>query len=185
MYIKNESNIVFKIVDRISKRIYSNVNRIACQSNSFLTYFQKVHGIPGNKLTYLPAFADETYLAQDFSPVNECVDFVFLGNLGIAQNLIPVLKAVEKNKEVPGFAVHFVGDGSVLNETKALVCNHGLQAVVMFYGRRPVEDMPAFYKLADACLVSLKADNQTGLTLPSKVQGYMAAGKTIIGVTNY
>ena len=156
MYIKNESNIVFKIVDRISKRIYSNVNRIACQSSSFLTYFQKVHG--------------------------ENVNFVFLGNLGIAQNLISVLKAVDKIKEVPGFVVHFVGDGSVLNEMKVFVYNHGLQEIVRFYGRRPVEEMPAFYKLADACLVSLKADNQTGLTLPSKVQGYMAAGKTIIGM---
>lgn len=182
MYIKNERNIVFKLIDRISKKIYSNVDKIACQSSSFLAYFQKTHNISNNKLIYLPAFADETYLTQDFSPVGENVDFVFLGNLGIAQNLISVLKAVEKIKEVPGFVVHFVGDGSVLNEMKEFVCNHGLQDVVMFYGRRPVEEMPAFYKLADACLVSLKADNQTGLTLPSKVQGYMAAGKTIIGM---
>ena len=62
------------------------------------------------------------------------------------------------------------------------VSDHELDKQVVFYGRRPVEEMPAFYKLADACLVSLKSDNATGLTLPSKVQGYMAAGKPIIGM---
>ena len=65
---------------------------------------------------------------------------------------------------------------------KYYVYNHNLQQIVYFYGRRPVEEMPRYYKLADACLVSLKADNATGLTLPSKVQGYMAAGKPIIGM---
>ena len=78
--------------------------------------------------------------------------------------------------------MHFVGDGSVLDEMKKFVLDHGLETVVTFYGRRPVDDMPKFYKLADACLVSLQADNQIGLTLPGKVQGYMAAGKPIIGM---
>ena len=106
----------------------------------------------------------------------------FLGNLGIAQNLLAVLEAIERIKDVPGFKVHFVGDGSVINEMKKYVNDHHMENIVIFYGRQPVEEMPRFYKLADACLVSLKADNATGLTLPSKVQGYMAAGKPIIGM---
>ena len=65
---------------------------------------------------------------------------------------------------------------------KGFVKEHGLEKIVTFYGRRPVDEMPKFYKLADACLVSLKANNQVGLTLPVKVQGYMAAGKPIIGM---
>ena len=75
-----------------------------------------------------------------------------------------------------------MGDGACLDEMKSFVKEKALDNIVKFYGRRPVEEMPVFYKLADACLVSLKADNKTGLTLPSKVQGYMAAGKPIIGM---
>jgi glycosyltransferase involved in cell wall biosynthesis len=78
--------------------------------------------------------------------------------------------------------VHFVGDGSMLEEMKQFVKDNNMDSVVSFYGRRPVEEMPDFYKLADACLVSLDAKNETGLTLPAKVQGYMAAGKTILGM---
>lgn len=65
---------------------------------------------------------------------------------------------------------------------KAYVKENNLEDIVEFYGRRPVEEMVKFYTLADVCIVSLKSDNKTGLTLPSKVQGYMAAGKPIIGM---
>lgn len=182
LYIKNEENIAYKWANRISRIIYNFADVIVCQSTSFIPYLKEKHGLSDDKLVYIPAFADEIYLKQDFTPEGDTVDFVFLGNLGIAQNLIAVLKAVEKIKNVPGFMMHFVGDGSVLDEMKKYVANHGLEKIVIFYGRRPVEEMPKYYKLADACLVSLRADNQIGLTIPGKVQGYMAAGKPIIGM---
>lgn len=182
MYVNSESNPLFKAVKHLSKKIYNAADLVIGQSTSFLPYLRNTHQIPDKKLRYIPAFADETYLTQDFSPDDNTVDFVFLGNLGIAQNLILVLKAVEMIKNLPGFKVHFVGDGTVLPEMKEFVDSHDLKNIVYFYGRRPVEEMPKYYKLADACLVSLKADNATGLTLPSKVQGYMAAGKPIIGM---
>ena len=182
MYIKNERNLIYKWIKKVSKNIYDSADHIIVQSTSFVEYMKSVHSIPDNKMTYIPAFADDTYLAQDFSPNDGTIDFVFLGNLGIAQNLISVLQAVDRIKNIPGFKVHFVGEGSVLDEMKAFVSEHDLGSIVYFYGRRPVEEMPSFYKIADACLVSLKADNATGFTLPTKVQGYMAAGKPIIGM---
>lgn len=182
MYIHSEGNLIFRAMKRISTDIYRAADRVIGQSTSFLPYLKRVHGIGDSRLSYLPAFADETYLTQDFTPEGDVIDFVFLGNLGIAQDLIAVLEAVARIRDVPGFKVHFVGDGVMLDEMKHFVSRHGMEALVVFYGRRPVEEMTAFYKLADACLVSLKADNETGLTLPSKVQGYMAAGKPIIGM---
>ena len=41
--------------------------------------------------------------------------------------------------------------------------------------------MPEYYAMADAMLVTLTADEFISLTLPGKVQTYMAAGKPIIG----
>lgn len=182
MYVRSEGNPAFRWAKKQSRKIYSAADRIACQSTSFLPYLKNTHELPDSKLVYIPAFADETYLTQDFTSDNDVVDFVFLGNLGIAQNLLAVLTAVEKIKDVPGFMVHFVGDGSVLDDMKQFVEEHKLNSVVTFHGRRPVEEMSKYYELADACLVSLQADNQIGLTLPGKVQGYMAAGKPIIGM---
>jgi len=183
MYVKDENNPAFKLAKKISRNIYSSADRIIAQSTSFIDYLVKTHGLDRSKITYIPAFADETYLTQDFTPEDgNGVNFVFLGNLGLAQNLIAVLQAVEMIKDVPGFKVHFVGDGTVLEEMKQFVNEHHLENIVQFYGRRPVEEMPKYYKLATVCLVSLNADSAIGLTLPSKVQGYMAAGKPIIGM---
>lgn len=182
MYIKNESNLIFKFAANASSKVYTSCDRIATQSPSFIPYLMKTHNINREKLFYLPAFADESYLTEDFTPGEDTTNFVFLGNLGIAQNLIAVLQAVNIIKNLPRFKVHFVGDGSCLGEMKEYVKSNALDNIVVFHGRRPVEEMSKYYKLANACLVSLKAGNQTGLTLPAKVQGYMAAGKPIIGM---
>ena len=41
-----------------------------------------------------------------------------------------------------------------------------LGETVVFYGRRPLEDMPAFYAMADAMLVSMRDDISVNDTLP-------------------
>lgn len=184
LYIHSEKHPAFKVIKAISTKIYKAADIVVGQSTSFLPYLKDTHDLSEEKLRYMPAFADESYLEADFSTENEIIDFVFLGNLGIAQNLISVLSAVNVIKNIPGFKVHFVGEGTCLEDMKTYVEENKLNDIVVFHGRRPVEEMTKYYKLADACLVSLKADNATGLTLPSKVQGYMAAGKPIIGMIN-
>jgi glycosyltransferase involved in cell wall biosynthesis len=51
---------------------------------------------------------------------------------------------------------------------------------VVFHERLPMSDMSAFMQHADALLVSLRADPLFKITIPSKTQAYMAAGKPII-----
>jgi glycosyltransferase involved in cell wall biosynthesis len=55
---------------------------------------------------------------------------------------------------------------------------------VIFHGRKPLEEMPVYYAMADAMLVTLTADPMISMTLPAKVQTYMAAGKPILGAAN-
>ena len=55
---------------------------------------------------------------------------------------------------------------------------------VIFYGQRPLEDMPELYKIADAMLVTLEDKPYANMTIPGKVQSYMAAGKPIVGSVN-
>ena len=45
----------------------------------------------------------------------------------------------------------------------------------------PVEEMPRFYKMADAMIVSLSDNKTISYTLPGKIQSYMAAGKACLG----
>ena len=95
MYIRSEKNPVFTIFKMISKTVYISSDKIAVQSVSFISYLKETHGIPEDKMIYIPAFADDRYLSEDFSSDNDRIDFVFLGNLGIAQDLFSVLKAIQ------------------------------------------------------------------------------------------
>lgn len=186
MYLKNESNPIFKWVKSVSKKVYDAADMIGTQSDSFVNYLSSVHNIPLEKLKYIPNFADEEYLSMDFSKVNntDTIDFVFTGNIGIAQDLEDVIEAFSKIDTKYNARFHIVGGGVRLDAIKKLVDDLNIGEKVLFYGQRPQEEMPNFYRMADACVVSLKADNAIGLTLPAKVQGYMAAGKPVLGMIN-
>lgn len=181
LMIKTENSVVFKLVKNISKIIYNKVDRLIVQTKYFYPYFQTVHGIALEKMTYLPQFSKSIKLPNTLK-ASDTFNFVFTGNIGIAQNLDKVLEAVEKLKYLNNFKVHIVGDGSCLDMLKKMVVEKDIQDKVIFYGRRPAEEMGQYYQLADACIVSLDNQNLTGLTLPVKVQAYMAAGKTILGM---
>lgn len=189
VYIKGESNPIFKWVKSVSRKVYDACDMICTQSDVFVDYLHDVHEVPNDKLRYIPNFADEAYLSEDFTPKDEgCVNLMFMGNVGVAQDLEDVTEAFAKARaELNGTSsvkLHIVGGGIRLDAIKALASKLEIEDFVEFYGQRPQEEMPDFYKKADACIVSLKADNKIGLTLPAKVQGYMAAGKPILGMIN-
>ncbi|MFL0268898.1 glycosyltransferase family 4 protein [Candidatus Clostridium radicumherbarum] len=182
--ISDENNFVYRMVKKFSRYLYSKCDAITVTSKPFIKYFNQVHSIPINRISYIPQHAEDIYLKMDFAPSDDITDFVFMGNIGIAQDIKCILDATEKIKHIPKFKVHFVGDGSYLETSKSIVKNKGLENIVVFHGRHPLNEMPEFYKLADVCLLTLKADNMVGLTMPSKLQGYMAAGKAVIGAIN-
>jgi glycosyltransferase involved in cell wall biosynthesis len=183
-YIADEKSIIYKIVGKFSTYLYSKCDVITDTSKPFIEYFNKTHSIHINRISYNPQHAEDIYLDMDFSTEDEVTDFIFMGNIGIAQDIDCILDATEKIKEIPNFKVHFVGDGSYLETSKELVQQKGLADIVVFHGRHPLEKMPGFYRMADACLLTLKHDSLVGMTMPSKLQGYMAAGKTVIGAIN-
>lgn len=189
VYINGESNPVFKWVKKVSRKVYDSCDLISTQSDVFVDYLHEVHEVPMEKLRYIPNFADESYLTEDFTPLEDgFVNLMFMGNIGVAQNLEGVTEAFSKAKKELGdnikLKLHIVGGGVRLDAIKELAEKLDIKDSVEFYGQRPQDEMPSFYKKADACIVSLKADNKIGLTLPAKVQGYMAAGKPILGMIN-
>lgn len=182
--IKNESSLVFKMVKKISHFIYKECDLIAVSSSSFLEYFRNEHNIGPSKLKFIPQHAEDFYLHFNHTIKNGITDFVFMGNIGIAQDIESIIYATNLIKESEKFLVHIVGDGSNLLNLKNLVKKLELEKLILFHGRKSHEEIQYFYELADACLLTLREDNKTGLTLPSKLQSYMAAGKYIIGAIN-
>ncbi len=183
----SEDNFAFKWAKKISKEVYDGCDITQVTSKPFIDYIHSEHGTPIEKLEYLPQHAEDEYLTMDLSSEeNAVVDFLFAGNVGTVQDLDCIVSASALLKaEIPdGWKVHVVGDGSYLDTTKKLVHENGLDDFFVFYGRHPIGEMPKYYKMADACLLTLKGDTAVGLTIPSKLQGYMAAAKPVIGAIN-
>ena len=175
---------VYKLFGRISGKIYRKMNRILITSQMFRNYLVEQHDVQPERIAYLPQYAAGTFSDHpENSDEKQTVDLMFAGNIGAAQSLDTVLKAAEILRDIPELRWHIVGDGSELESLKQKAAEKNLDQVI-FYGRKPVEDMPAFYAKADAMLVTLTADEFISLTLPGKVQTYMAAGKPIIGAAN-
>lgn len=181
LVLRDETSPLFRLVRKISTALYRSCDAVAVQSPAFFDYFQQVHGIARRRLHYIPQYADGRYLDRRFSLDNGVWDFVFLGNVGNAQGIETILAAAEILKPDFTFQIHIVGDGSFLETAKAFVRERDLTDRVKFYGRQPVEKMPEYYTLADACLLTLTADaGFISHTIPSKLQGYMAAGKMVL-----
>lgn len=181
----SENSMSFKWAKRVSKKVYDECDLTQVTSRPFIDYIHSEHNIPLNKLVYLPQHAEDDYLSMDFTAEdNGCIDFLFAGNVGTVQDMDCIISASVLLKDLNNWKIHIVGDGSYLETVKKLVKNNNLEDKYVFHGRYPLKEMPKFYKIADACLLTLKCDTAVGLTMPSKLQGYMAAGKTVIGAIN-
>ncbi|MBQ3506353.1 MAG: glycosyltransferase family 4 protein [Clostridia bacterium] len=174
-------SFLYKHYHKVSKKIYSQADRLLITSRLFRDYFKNEFGIADEKIKYLPQYAEDMFdIATCKKEPNETVDLLFAGNVGDAQSVETIVKAAALTKENEHLRWHIVGDGIALEKCQNLAKE--LQAEnVVFYGRRDLSEMPEFYKKADAMLVTLIDDKVLSLTLPGKVQTYMAAGKPIIG----
>ena len=64
------------------------------------------------------------------------------------------------------------------------VHRRGLHKNVLLLGRFPVERMPSFYQRAHALLVTLQDKPIFAMTIPGKLQSYLAAGRPVVAALN-
>lgn len=175
---------LYQLFHRISKNIYRKADKLLVTSRMFSEYFEQQFGIEKEQISYLPQYAEEIFCASVEENTKDTIDLTFAGNIGTVQSVDTILKAaaVLKDKH-ENLRWHIVGGGIELENMKKLADELQLSNVV-FHGRRPVEEMPKFYAMSDAMLITMKDEPVLSMTLPGKVQSYMAAGKPILGAIN-
>ncbi|WP_294418728.1 glycosyltransferase family 4 protein [uncultured Senegalimassilia sp.] len=170
-------------VKAASTHIYRDADFVATNSSAYVECFEKVHGFDPVDLKYVPQYAEDTYLSMNLDPSPSTkTRFMVMGNIGRLQDMPSVLEAVNRIKHRDDFELHIVGTGSVIGDCERYVGDNGLEGKVIFHGRHPFEEMPDFYRMADACVLTLNVPRAPWIssTLPSRLQGYMAAGKPIL-----
>lgn len=144
-------------------------------------------GIASDKIRVIPNWSYEPAPVTAPSPPppdwptrDGSFDVLFAGNMGLAQGLDTVIDAA-KILHQRSVRARFVMIGSGLDldrlARRAMEENVGN---MIFLARRPAEAMAAAFDAADALLVHLRDDPLFAITIPSKTQSYLLAGKPIL-----
>lgn len=184
------SSLFYGIMKKVSIMLYSGAGVIGYTSKCFEKYFTGELGIRNKRFVHIPQFADELFSGITTGNDSGCrqgdeehINYVFAGNIGMMQSVQTIIKAASLCKD-ERIRWHIVGDGFAYEECRRLCEEMNLSDRVTFHGRHPVEEMPPFYAMADAMIVTLADDELISYTLPGKIQSYMAAGKAVLASAN-
>lgn len=180
------SKRVLRYVARLARFIYEGCDRILVTSRGFVPRVVGV-GAPPDRVYYWPQYAEALYkpveLEEAASERRELPDgfrVVFAGNIGAAQNFETILEAAKKLRAYPEVRWVIIGDGRRRRWVEERVRGLGLEDRVHLIGKRPAESIPRYSALADALLVTLKREEIFSLTVPGKVQSYLACGRPVV-----
>lgn len=180
------SRYVLGIVERFVRFIYRGCDRILIQSRAFSTSIE-AFGVDAKRICYFPNSVEQLYQpaepehdAPERTEVPDGFRVMFAGNIGAAQDFETILSAAEILRSHPQIHWVVLGEGRMGAWLKEQVRERGLGENVHLLGRRPQESMPRYYALANVMLVTLRKDPVFALTVPSKVQSYLACAKPIV-----
>jgi len=185
-YLKNP--LIMRAVAALVRLVYRSSDRILVQSEAFIDRVAQY--TERRKIRYFPNLyrPTETKEPSDKARVLAArmmgsFSIVFAGNLGAAQSLETILDAAELLMQRSDIQFYIIGSGSRGQWLAKQVTDRDLSNVELC-GRFEAADMPALLQAAGSLLVTLAADEIFALTVPSKLQAYLSAGKCIIASIN-
>jgi len=187
-YIKNK--LALKLVSYIVRFIYRHVDLLLVQSEAFIDLVEPVAS--NTPVKYYPNSVDESFTLRtegrdakltELTELTDGFSVVFAGNIGSAQAVEVIMEAATLLKEYSDIQFVIIGDGSRRDWMLKEVNNRSLSNFHL-PGRFPIETMPSFMQQASVLLVTLADHKIFTVTVPSKVQAYMAAGRPILACLN-
>lgn len=185
--VKNTT--VLKMLNRLVDYIYRNCNLLLTSSKCFVENIV-ARGHSPNKVYFWPQYAEVkeciknvevAKMAENEMPKG--FNIVFTGNIGEAQGLNTVLETAEKTKLHLKINWIFIGDGRAKEALEKKAKEKKLSNV-FFLGRKAEDQIPHYLEKADCALLALSSNKVFDMTLPAKLQTYMACGKPILGSVN-
>lgn len=112
--------------------------------------------------------------------LNEKFIIMYSGNIGLYYDLENIIKVIGQFNHRKDVVFAFVGDGTVKDKIENYVIENSLQNVKFIPYQRK-EELVYSLNAADIHLV-VNAKGIKGVSVPSKLYGVMAAGKTVLGI---
>ena len=185
------SPIVIEPIQKMVDYIYKNCTQIFVTSPSFVkAVCDRKKRVPQEKVHYWPQYAEEFYVPLEREKVEEIPDtkkfkIVFTGNVGYAQGLdiLPRTAAILKNKQKEVLFC-IVGEGRYLEEFKTEIGKLGVAEMFCLIPRQPANRIPQLLAACDAAFLSFMETKLFEMTIPAKLQSYMACGMPVIAAAS-
>lgn len=181
------NRILMEIVERWCKLTYRYAARIVVLSRGFKEVLES-RGVPSSRIEVIynwceewqvPARQSSQCKVEHFA-LSDRFNVVFAGTMGKAQSLDIVLEAAKTlMNKIPEVQFVFVGGGVDVDRLKQLAVT-GCIRNVLFLPWRPITEIQEVLSHADVLLVHLKKDPLFRITIPSKIQAYLFAGRPLL-----
>lgn len=179
------STSALSVVGLVCKWVYRRVDQLTVLSPGFKRLLVQ-RGVPEGKIKVIHNWADESSLTvpkgtlpSNF-PGKDRFRILFAGNIGKAQALEVVLEAAKKLKLLaPHVCFILLGGGVEVTRLRTQASMMQLDNV-LFYEPVLMAEVGTYLNAADVLLVHLRKDPLFEITVPSKTQAYMAAGKPLL-----
>lgn len=174
------SSPIYKYYETVSRKIYSSMDLILASSKP---HIKRINELTSGKVKceYLPQYAEEIFVRnpEPISKSDGKTIFLFAGNVGKAQSIATIYNAAKIIRERDDIEIWIAGNGSDMPKLKKMMKDDSLRNIKIL-GAIPLSEMPSYYDKATAFLITLSNSRFCSMTLPGKLQSYMAYGKPII-----
>ena len=177
-------------IDKMVNYLYRNCNVILTTSRSFVRRIEErastkdENGI--SKVRYWPQYAEEFYYPAEKKPLQDLPEddafkVVFTGNIGYAQGLgiLSTTAVLLKEKKINCRFI-IIGDGRFRPELERSLEDKNVKDMFRLLGWKAPEEIPQYLACCDAAFVSFAENQLFSMTIPAKLQSYMACGMPIL-----
>ena len=179
--------LVIEPIQKMVDYIYKNCDEIFVTSPSFVrAVCERKIPVQESKVHYWPQYAEEFYQPMKREsvpeiPATDAFKIIFTGNVGCAQGLdiLPRTAALLKERR-QDVMFCIVGDGRYMEEFRKEIIKFDVENMFCLTGRKPAEDVPRLLAACDAAFLSFMETRLFEMTIPAKLQSYMACGMPII-----
>ena len=187
-FLKESGSLtVERILHRFCDSIYRRADTIAVTSPGMVDLVAS-RGVDPRKIAVVPNWADEAAFLPAPRDANLALTLgivrpftvMYAGNFGEFQALDVLIDAATLLRDRSDIGFALVGGGVEETRLRAMVTERRLRNVT-FVGPQPLKAMASILALGDVQLVSLRDQPLFRATIPSKLQGVLAAGRPVIG----
>lgn len=159
-----------------------SADKVFCVSQRLVKLREKQGAV---EPVYLPNGVDwNLYGSLDFDTSPRSFTMVYVGSLedwaGLDIFIQGMFRVIQQGKKME---LKIIGDGPVRQKLETQSKELGLESCIEFMGRKSADEVPAFFKKADAGLVLPKPGLLWDYACPLKLFQYMAAGLPVLATS--